>query len=92
MRLAKPGKSTGFRVRCKPGFSLPLGTRKKPQRTTSAKLPLAITSAMRAKSWYMARSLFMVGHTDRMAACACCRGFEGFSGARKSIACAAAIA
>src|ERR1035441_9400402 len=61
-------------------------------RSASASLPLAINSAMRAKSWYITRSFPIVAHTARIAACATCNGLEVLSGARKSIACAAAMA
>src|ERR1039458_5460524 len=53
------------------------------QRITSATFPLAIISAMRAKSLYMTRSFSIVGHTDRIAACAAWPRFEVFNGARK---------
>ena len=61
-------------------------------RNASATFPLAINSAIRAKSLYMTRSFSIVGHTDRIAACAACPRFEVFSGARKSIAWATAMA
>ena len=42
-------------------------------RNAAATLPLAIRSASRAKSLYMTRSFSIVGHTQRIAACACPR-------------------
>ena len=36
--------------------------------TISAIFPLAISSASRAKSWYITRSFSIVAHTDRIAA------------------------
>src|SRR6202021_1293294 len=68
----------------KPNFfhSVPSGTlrKKRPYRKTSASFPLAISSASRAKSWYITRSFSIVAHTDRIAACAACPRFEVFSG------------
>src|SRR5579862_9568262 len=62
------------------------------QRMTSATFPTAINSAILAKSLYITRSLSTVGDTDRIAAWAVCPRLEVFRGARKSIACATAIA
>src|SRR5579863_10089733 len=61
-------------------------------RSIPATRPAAIRFAIRAKSAYMTRSFSIVGHTDRIAACAICPRLEVFSGARKSRAWATAIA
>src|SRR5579859_1027783 len=61
-------------------------------RSACAIRPLSMRSATRPRSLYMTRSLSIVGHTDRIAACASCPRFEVLSGARKSSACATAIA
>src|SRR5271168_4353322 len=62
------------------------------QRITFANCPFAINSAILAKSLYMTLSLSTVGQTDRIAAWAACPRLEVFSGARKSTACATAMA
>src|ERR1017187_3521349 len=48
-------------------------------RSASATFPLAIISAMRAKSLYITRSFSIVGHTDRIAVCVACSRFEVFN-------------
>jgi hypothetical protein len=54
-------------------------SKKRSHRSISASFPLAISSASRAKSWYITRSCSIVAHTDRIAACAACPRFEVFS-------------